>query len=98
MPNKGGQTDLYVVSYDVTSDRRRNKVHRALTGFGEWVQLSVFECYLSKKEVLLMRSKLSELIDAKEDRVRVYQLCAACALKVDAIGCEGPKEKTVYVV
>lgn len=98
MAGSNPETALYVVSYDIPSDKRRNKVHRALTGFGEWVQYSVFECHLTKKEVLMMRTKLNNLLDAQEDRVRIYYLCGGCVGKVEAIGCEGPKEKRVYVV
>ena len=33
---------LYVAAYDVSDDRRRNRVSRVLTEYGHRVQLSVF--------------------------------------------------------
>ena len=40
---------MYVVSYDISSDRLRNKVARTLEGYGTRIQYSVFECKLSEK-------------------------------------------------
>src|ERR1700745_1054007 len=62
--SKGGQhrrdddTMLYVVSYDIPDDRRRTRVHSALTGFGTWVQYSVFECFLDRKQRVLLEARL----------------------------------------
>jgi len=38
---------LYVIAYDIPSNRRRTKVHKVLCGFGQWTQYSLFECYLT---------------------------------------------------
>lgn len=98
MAGNQAETTLYVVSYDIPSDKRRTKVHKTLTGFGDWVQYSVFECHLTKKQVLMMRTKLSKALNAEEDRVRIYCLCSSCTGKVEAIGCERPKDKREYVL
>ena len=37
---------MYVVSYDITSDRLRNKIAKTLEGYGTRIQYSVFECRL----------------------------------------------------
>jgi CRISPR-associated protein Cas2 len=89
---------LFVVAYDIPNDRRRTRVHKTLCGFGEWTQYSLFECYLSDKELLLLRAKLDRLLNAEEDSVRLYPLCAGCRPKVITIGSEKPAEKTVIVV
>lgn len=98
MAGRRRDTSLYVVSYDIPSDRRRTKVHKMLKGFGDWVQYSVFECHLTRKQLLQMRTKLDRLVKAEEDQVRIYFLCQDCVGKVETIGCEGPAEKGVYVV
>lgn len=90
--------DLYVVSYDVANDRRRNRVHRVLTGFGRWVQYSVFECHLTDQQFVMMRSKLMREIKRDDDRVRIYALCRLCAGHVDAVGGTPPGESLVYVL
>jgi CRISPR-associated protein Cas2 len=89
---------LYVIAYDISSDRRRRKVHKTLCGFGEWTQFSLFECYLTPKEHLTLRDKLDTLLDEDEDSVRFYPLCAACVEKVETVGSDAPEERTVFIV
>ena len=92
------ETTCYVVAYDIPDDRRRTKVHRILMGFGKWTQYSLFECFLSKKELVLLQSKLAPHLVAKEDSVRFYPLCANCVEKVETIGGSPPEEDVVFVV
>ena len=42
---------LYVVTYDIPSNKRRKKVSDLLEGYGRRVQYSVFECLLSAKKI-----------------------------------------------
>jgi CRISPR-associated protein Cas2 len=90
---------LYVVSYDIPNDRRRTRVHSALTGFGAWVQYSVFECFLTRKQRLLMEERLRKEISLQEDTIRIYGLCGTCTTKVEVLGCgKTPQEDTVYLL
>ncbi len=97
---KRGKPDrtLYVIAYDISSDRRRTKVHKTLCGFGQWTQYSLFECYLTDKELLLLHGKLDKILDAEEDSVRFYPLCAACVNKVETVGSDKPVEENVFIV
>ncbi len=92
------ERSLYVVAYDIPNDRRRVKVHKALSGFGRWTQYSLFECYLSEKEMTALRARLDGLLDAGEDSVRFYQLCRACEARVETIGSEKPAEEKLFIV
>lgn len=89
---------LYVIAYDISSDRRRTKVHKTLCGFGEWTQYSLFECYLTDKERVALRGKLDDILKPEEDSVRFYHTCAACVKKTETIGSEKPAEKNVFIV
>jgi len=89
---------LYIVAYDIPDDRRRTRVHKTLSGFGKWTQYSLFECYLSDKERVALQGKLDKVLEAKEDSVRFYRLCAACVGKVQTVGSEKPSEERLYVV
>ena len=90
---------LYVVSYDIPDDRRRARVHSALTGFGTWVQYSVFECFLNRKQRLLLEDRLLKEISQREDTIRIYGLCAACAAKVEVLGQgDPPREERIYLL
>ena len=91
-------TDLYIISYDIPNDRRRTKVAKLLLGFGQRVQYSVFECYLDKKQILLLRTRLLNLAKEEEDNVRIYDLCDGCERRVESIGREGPREEDVFIV
>ena len=46
----------FLVSYDVTDDKRRTRVHRALRDFGDWLQYSLFRCDLSPREITALRA------------------------------------------
>ena len=98
MRQRDSQTTCYVIAYDISENRRRTKVHEILLGFGKWTQFSLFECFLSKREVLLLQSKLDKHLIAKEDSVRFYPLCANCLEKVKTIGEPPPQETLVFVV
>ena len=97
---KRGRPDrtLYIIAYDIPGDRRRTKVHKTLCGFGQWTQYSLFECYLTEKELLALYGKLDKILEAREDSVRFYPLCAACVAKVETVGSDKPAEKNVFIV
>ncbi len=92
------QTTCYVIAYDIPDDKRRTKVHKLLSGFGKWTQFSLFECFLAKKELVLLRSKLAEHLEAAQDSVRFYPLCANCLDKVETVGGPLPAEDLLFVV
>jgi CRISPR-associated protein Cas2 len=88
----------YVIAYDIPDDKRRTNIHKLLLGFGKWTQYSLFECFLSRKELILLRSKLEEHLVAKEDSVRFYPLCANCLNKVETVGGPLPSEDHLFVL
>jgi len=75
--------DFILVVYDISSDKRRTKLHNALLDFGTPVQYSVFECLLSDKEQERMKKKVLRAIRPKKDQVRSYYLCADCLKRVE---------------
>ncbi len=64
----------YVVSYDISDDRRRNKVYVILLGAGDHAQFSVFFCELNDTELVQLRSKLRKEIHESEDQVMIVDL------------------------
>jgi CRISPR-associated protein Cas2 len=91
-------SSLYVVAYDIPDDKRRTKVHKVLKGFGKWTEFSLFECFLTKKELLTLRGKLDKHLNAKTDRVRIYYLCENCVAKLATVGLPEPVEDTMYLI
>jgi CRISPR-associated protein Cas2 len=92
------QTTCYVIAYDIPDDKRRTKIHKILLGYGKWTQYSLFECFLTRKELVLLRSKLAEHLVAKEDSVRFYPLCANCVSKVETVGGPPPADAVLFLV
>ncbi len=88
---------LYLVAYDISDDRRRTKLHKALCGFGTWTQFSLFECFLDDKQLIVLRHRIARLI-RDDDNVRIYPLCAACQAKVETHGSARPAEERVYLL
>ena len=78
--------DFYLVTYDVPDDRRRLKIARYLESIGERVQYSVFEAYLNSKELEKLLKRMQKIMDAEEDSLRIYLLCAICRPKVRSLG------------
>ncbi len=64
----------YVISYDIADDKRRTRVFELLLGYGDHVQYSVFLSDLSPRELIVLRSRLLELINERDDQVLVIDL------------------------
>jgi CRISPR-associated protein Cas2 len=68
-----------LVTYDVSTDtpagaRRLRKVAQVCVDFGQRVQKSVFECSVTDMGLERLRHRLLDLIDQKEDSLRIYRL------------------------
>lgn len=94
----GQERRFYVVAYDIPSNRRRAKVHKVLSGFGQWTQYSLFELFLNDKEMVLLQHKLEKLLNPQEDSVRFYPLCATCLKQVETVGSQPPEEIKTFIV
>jgi len=58
---------LYVASYDITEDNRRVRIARILLGYGCRVQKSVFEVWLTAKQLDVLKHRLGPML-GKDDR------------------------------
>jgi CRISPR-associated protein Cas2 len=77
---------FYVVSYDISDDRRRNEVHDTLKNYGTRVQFSVFECHLEPAQLRELQTRLRALVVSKEDNLRYYRLCRDCLEQTVVVG------------
>lgn len=77
---------LYMVSYDISDDHRRHRIHKILEGYGERVQYSVFELNLSDSQYIAMMKEALAGIDAKTDSIRFYPLCWECQSVAEHMG------------
>lgn len=65
---------LYIVCYDVQDPRRWRKLYRAMQGFGEWLQLSVFQCRLNAVRKLPLEDAIHQIVKHDEDHVLIMDL------------------------
>ena len=68
---------LYIVTYDIADDKRWRRVFRIMKGYGEWLQLSVFQCRLSARRHAELIELLAGAIHQRQDHVLVIDIGAA---------------------
>src|SRR5688572_5637560 len=59
----------FVVTYDICDPKRLRKVYKLMLGWGEHLQLSVFQCELNARELIELRAELAKLIRTSVDQV-----------------------------
>lgn len=63
-----------MVTYDICEPRRLRKIFKTMQGFGEHLQLSVFQCDLTAIDRIEMQAALEEIIDHSQDKVLIIDL------------------------
>jgi len=78
----------YIVTYDISDSRRWRRVFKTMNGFGEWLQLSVFQCRLSRRRRAELEVRLREIVKSGEDHVLLIDIGPAdrTTLAVESIG------------
>ena len=64
----------YIVTYDISDDKRRGKVFDHLEGRCDHAQFSVFFCQLNPTELAQLRAALTAIIHHEQDQVLVVDL------------------------
>jgi len=84
----GADENLYVVAYDIRDPRRWRRVFGLMNGYGEWLQLSVFQCRLSRRRRIELKLALGEIIDHAQDHVVILDLGPAAGIRprVESLG------------
>ena len=75
---------LFIVAYDISDEKRWRRVFKTIHGYGDWIQLSVFQCRLSRRRRAELETRLRGLIKNGDDHV----------LLIDV----GPAERTELAV
>ena len=79
---------LYLVTYDIADDKRWRTVFKLMHAYGEWQQLSVFQCRLAPMRHAEMVFRLGQAIHNEQDHILVVDLGPAHSLtpKVQSLG------------
>ena len=89
----GDNCMLVLITYDVSTQSaagkaRLRKVAKECVNYGQRVQNSVFECILDASQALLLKARLTSLINEAEDSLRFYYLGNNYQTKVEHFGCK----------
>ncbi|MCC6343675.1 MAG: CRISPR-associated endonuclease Cas2 [Bryobacterales bacterium] len=76
----------YVICYDVSDDRRRERIATALLDYGQRIQESVFLADLDAELFMRMKSRVEKLLDPLDDRIHIFTLCTVCSRKIVQLG------------
>lgn len=74
---------FFVIAYDISNTKRRNRVIKILRPYGVRVNFSVFECMLTNKQTVEIKERIHSVIDGRYDRVIYYPLCLDCYSKIE---------------
>jgi CRISPR-associated protein Cas2 len=72
---------LYIVTYDIRDPKRWRRVFKLMNGYGEWLQLSVFQCRLSRRRQADLIALLDGMLKNGEDHVVMLDLGPADDVK-----------------
>jgi CRISPR-associated protein Cas2 len=64
----------YLVSYDISDQKRLQRMFKTMRGFGDHLQYSVFRCDLSPKERVLLMEAITPIINHRDDQVLIVDL------------------------
>jgi len=65
---------VYLVAYDIADPKRWRRVFRLMEGFGDWLQLSVFQCRLNRQRHAELIELLDGIIHHSDDHVILMDL------------------------
>ena len=79
---------LYIVTYDIAEPKRWRQVFKAMKGYGQWLQLSVFQCRLTVRRRAEMTARLEDMIQPSEDHILILDLGPADSVdpRVESLG------------
>ena len=76
----------YVISYDISDDKKRTKILKLLKNHGAHVQFSVFECDISIERLTKLVNTMKKTMNPLTDSIRIYSLCDRCKKEIKYAG------------
>jgi CRISPR-associated protein Cas2 len=66
--------NTYIVCYDIANPKRLRDVFKTMRGWGDHLQLSVFECHLTRSDLVSLNAELARIIHYEQDQVLFVDL------------------------
>ena len=73
--------NCFIVAYDISLARRRNRIVKLLEPCGRRVNKSVYECMLTDAQYLKLIQNLWASMNPSEDSIVIYPICLSCFCK-----------------
>ena len=88
MPSPAVDEHIFIVTYDIGEPRRWRRLFKLMNGYGEWLQLSVFQCRLTRRRRIELAAAISEVINHNQDHVLILDLGSVdrVELRVESMG------------
>ena len=77
-----------IITYDISDDKRLNKVRKILKKYLYWSQLSTFEGEISEGKLSKCMAEVDEVINEEEDSVYVFEVKNPKNIKKKILGIE----------
>lgn len=87
-----------IICYDITLDKKRNKVAAILEQYGTRRNKSVFECMVTESQLKKIRAELNKWIEPQTDTVLIYRVCLNCYIQSETLGKQTPPIATNTVL
>ena len=88
--------NCYLVSYDISNEKRLAKIHKTMLGFGSATHYSVFLCNLFLQGHAELIEALDRIINHNEDRIMIVNLGPADGSvenNIEFLGRHPPREE-----
>lgn len=88
MSQPSADEHIYIVTYDIGEPRRWRRLFKLMHGYGEWLQLSVFQCRLTRRRRVELTAAINEVINHNQDHVLILDLGTVdrVELRVESMG------------
>ena len=73
---------IILLTYDISDNKIRTRIHKFLKEFGLNTQKSVFECDIDEIALKKIRRFCRDNLNYETDSVRIYKVCSGCIRKV----------------
>ena len=96
MVNEELRKMYYIVVYDISSPKRLPRMLKICRKYLHWVQKSVFEGELTKRQFINLHDELKSKINKKEDSIIFYQIRNTDVVDKQLLGIE-KNEITIFI-
>lgn len=64
----------YIIAYDISCPKRQHRIRKLLRGYSTGGQKSLFECWLSNKELHNIQQTLRDKLQPDTDRLHIFHI------------------------